>query len=243
MSTKAKWENGIQRFYESASLETVQPMAAVRFYEEFLGKELLATETGSKGIWDTVEVNLNTAIGLAADEANGAASLALDADNNAEDAVLYFGDQRPFNLKNGLVFEAAVKVSVLPTTGVCLVMGMAGDHNLVKDSITEAAWFRLDASGALKVETDDTTNNNDDVATGITLTAGQLCILRIDFTDLEDVKFYVDGERVASGTTFDMSNLSDAEAMMQPYFSLDKGASTSVGTLLVDAVRIWSKRS
>ncbi len=40
-----------------------------------------------------------------------------------------------------------------------------------------------------------------------------------------------------------MSNLTDAEAVMQPYFSLDKGAGAGRGTLLLDYVRIWSKRT
>ncbi len=243
MGTRCKYINGIQTFYEESSNERVSPMAPVLFYEEFLGLEILATEAGSKGIWSTVEVNLNTAIGPAADEANGAAHLQLDADNNAEDAVLYWGDQRGISVKQGAIFEAGVKISVLPTGAVAMVMGMAGDHNLAKDSVAEAAWFRLDGSGALKVETDDTTNNNDDVATGITVTTSPYYILRIDFTDISDVKFYVNGVRVATGTTFDMSNLSDAEAVMQPYFSIDKGVATSVGSMMIDFVRIWSKRS
>ena len=101
----------------------------------------------------------------------------------------------------------------------------------------------LDASGALDVETGDTTNNNDDTTTGLTLVAGTFNRFRIDFMDISDVKFYVDGARVASGTTFDMSNLTSAEAQFQPYISLDKASGTGVGTLLVDYVRIWAKRA
>ena len=198
--------------------------------------------------WDSVQVNLNGAIGKSADEANGVVSLALDSDSNAEDALIFHGNERSFNLKAGLIFEARVKVSVLPTLTAELVIGMAGDHNLSKDTITEAAWFKMDGSGAALAETDDTTNNNDDIATGVTATAAQWKIYRIDFTDLSNVQFFIDGVYVASpgsgtATTFDMSNLTDGEAVMQPYIGIDKGSDTGVGTVKVDFVRIWGNRS
>ncbi len=40
-----------------------------------------------------------------------------------------------------------------------------------------------------------------------------------------------------------MNTITDTEAMMQPYFSLDKGATTGVGTLQVDYVKIWGNRA
>ncbi len=198
--------------------------------------------------WDSVQVNLNTAIGKSADGANGLVSLALDVDSNAEDALIYHGDERSFNLKTGLIFEVVVRVSVLPTLTAELVFGMAGNHNLSKDAITEAAWFKMDGSGAVVCETDDTTNNNDDKASGVTATAAQTKIYRIDFTDLSNVQFFIDGVHVASpgsgtNTTFDMSNLTDAEAVMQPYIGIDKTADAGLGTMLVDSVRIWGNRS
>lgn len=243
MPTAAKYENGKLTYFDDVTQETIDIVKAISFKDDFLGFDFLDTETGSKGIWETVEVALNQAIRIDPDEQNGAVELPLDADSNAEDAVLYFGDQRPFNVDQGCIFEARINMSVLATTGVSVVMGMIGDHNLDNDTVTEAAWFRMDASGVLKVETDDTTNNNDDIATGITLVAGTYAILKIDFTDLSDVRFFVDGASVATGTTFDMSNLSAAEAKMQPYFSLDKASGTGVGTLVIDYVKVWQDRS
>jgi hypothetical protein len=120
---------------------------------------------------------------------------------------------------------------------------MAGDHNLDKDAVTEAAWFRFDASLVCKVETDDTTNDNDDKATGHTAVAGTYDVYRIDFTDLTDVKFFINGARVAGSTTFDMSKLEAAEQKMQPYFSLDKTSGAGLGDMNIDYVKIYSKRS
>ena len=152
------------------------------------------------------------------------------------------GNNRNFDAGNGLIFETRVNFSVLPTTGVTAVLGVANDHNLDKDTVTVAAWFRLDASGAIDVETDDTTNNNDDKTTGITAVAGTFNIFRIDMTTLTDVKFFIDGTRVTTGTTFDMSNMTAAEQQMQPYFSLDKATGTGVGTMQIDYVKIFSNR-
>ena len=109
--------------------------------------------------------------------------------------------------------------------------------------MTEAAWFRFDADLAADVETDDTTNNNDDISTGHTAVAGTYDIYRIDFTTIADVKFFINGTRVATGTTFDMSNLSAAEQQMQPYFSLDKASGTGLGDINIDYVKIFSNRA
>lgn len=229
-------------YYEKTSAETVQALAPVQFYDDFLGFQLNQTESGSRGVWATVEVNLNTAIAQVADGAGGQVSLAFDSDANAEDAVLYWGDQRGIDVSKQAVIEFRAMVSVLPTLTAQIVMGLCGDHNLDKDAATESAWFKFDGSGAALVESDDTTNDNDDVATGVTVLTTEWHIYRIDFSDLTSVKFYIDGVPVATGTTFDMSNLAGAELVLQPYWSLDKDADAGVGTLLLDYVRIWSNR-
>lgn len=228
-------------FYDVATSETVLVAAPVHFKDDFLGKEFLKTEGGSTGQWATVEANLNTAIAVAANVANGALDMIVDSDNNAEDAVAYWGDQKGINVKADAMVEFRLTMQTM-TTGPVVVFGMAGDHDLTKDNITEHAWFRLEGDSALLVESDDTTNNNDDVDASTTLVAGTYAIFQIDFTDISDVKFRVNGTRVAAGTTFDMSNLTDDEAIMQPYISIDKGADTTVATVRLDKVEVWSQR-
>lgn len=243
MATTCEYRGAIQTFFDDQTFETVHPMAPVIFEDDFLGYQAMLSETGSTGPWLVVNVNLNTAPAVVADEPHGAIGLIMDSDNNAEDAVLYWGDQRGIDVSKGAVFEARVRLAATPTATGQAVFGMAGDHNLAKDSVAENAWFKFDGSAAVVVETDDTTNDNDDVATGVTVTNSEYKIYRIDFTDLSSVKFYIDGARVAASTTFDMSNLSASEAIMQPYFSLDKDADTGVGTLYIDYVKVWSRRS
>ena len=245
-SIKSKWENGLQRFYDSATDETVQVMAPLWFKEDFLGEEELVSEAGSQGIWNTIDVGDATeaiVTGGGAASMSGVFRLHIAATNEAEDAVLDWADNTSVSVLNDTQIEIRATLTTLPTTGVTAVWGMAGAHNLAKDSVAESAWFRLDASGALDVETDDTTNDNDDVSTGLTCVAGTYNIYRIDFSVISDVKFYVDGVRYATGTTFDMSNLTATEALMQPYFSLDKASGTGVGDLDIDYVAIWGRRT
>lgn len=234
--------DGVLEFFDDQSFETVRPMSAVFFEDDFLGYQFMDSESGAPGRWLSVEVALNTAIAHVADQAGGVLGLILDADNNAEDAVIYWGDNRAIDVSKGAIFECRARLAVVPTLTAQVVLGMAGDHNLAKDSVTESAWFKFDGSAAVLCESDDTTNDNDDVATGITVTTGEYRIFRIDFTDLSNVKFYVDGARVAAGTTFDMSNLAGAELILQPYISLDKDADVGVGSLYVDYVKVWSRR-
>ncbi|MBE9581186.1 MAG: hypothetical protein IMF18_06165 [Proteobacteria bacterium] len=230
-----------QVFYDGATFETLMAMFPVAFCEDFLGASGSGPFDGTV-MWGVVDVGDATEA-IVDDSANGQFLLHLHATSEAEDAVLYMSNNKTFDVGSGLIFECRLDMAVVPGTGVCAVFGMCGDHNLDKDSATEQAWFRLQASAVLLTESDDTTNNNDDTATGITLVAGTYNIFRIDFTDISDVKFFVDGVRVSASTTFDMSNLTAGEQQMQPYFSLDKASGTALGDLNIDYVKIWSDRS
>lgn len=243
MTTKARYRSGNLEYYDSATKEIVTPFAMVRYHDDFLGKDFLASESGSPGTWETIETNLNTAIALIADEANGVLRGIIDNDSNAELATVYWGDQKGVSVKQGAVFETRIRVSTSVTSGTDIVWGMAGDANAVSDTITESAWFKVDGGTSVVAESDDTTNNNDDKSTSITAGTTDWRIYTIDFTTIADVGFYIDGVAVATATTFDMSNLTDAEAVMQPYISGQKASGTSVGTFDIDYVRVWSNRS
>ena len=239
-SIKCKWENGLQRFYDSATDETVHVNAPLWYKEDFLGEGGL--ELGNTvDRWAVVDVGDATEA-MVADTATGVFRTHLHATSEAEDAVLYWGDQTTISVLNDVQFETRVNVSTLPTTGVRGVFGMCGDHNLAKDSVAESAWFSMSASGVLNCQTDDTTND-ETASSGTTVVAGTYYIFRIDFSVISDVKFYINGVRVATSTTYDMSNLTATEAFFQPYYSLDKASGTGVGDIDIDYVAIWGRRS
>jgi hypothetical protein len=245
IACKWNWHNtGHQVWYDKSTFETLENTYPLQFIEDFLG----AAGNGpfdDSTVWGILEVGTSTnpTVEIVGNSSSGQFLLHLAADGEAEDVVLDHNDNLNFDVGNGLIFEARVDMAVSPGTGVCAVLGMSGPHDLDKDTTANAAWFRMDASLVVKVETDDTVLENDDIATGVTAVAGTYNIYRIDFTDITDVKFFIDGVRVAASTTFNMTNLSAAEQQMQPYFSLDKASGTGLGDMNIDYVKIFSNRS
>jgi hypothetical protein len=253
MKTRARWHNGVLVFYEQTSLETIHAQAPVWFKDDFTGAHLqkFTTAENTTSFWRTVETNLDTAIGLSDDVVNGVAAIIVDSADIAKVGCLHFGDNLCLSMKQGLVFEARLAFSPLPTTGtetVQAVFGLASAHNTTLDSIATNAWFRVEsgAQTALLWETDDGNTDDDDNSAGITLVPATNNIYRIDCTDLVNgVKFYVDG--VLVGTSADMNtNLSAGEAKVQPYFNVSKAkssANTGACTMLIDYVCWWQARS
>lgn len=239
MSTKARYENSILRFYESLTQETVHVFSPVTFNEDFLGKAIDTTN-----VWTALDTSAagNTTPVLVADAPNGVVSLPLDATNEVQLAGLTWGDQRTLILNQGLNIEFRFRLSVLPTGSVVVCLGLCGDHNAAANTVAESIWFRADGNGVLTVETDDTVNETSQVATGITLTTADWCVARIDCTDIAAVKFFINGNRVASGTTFNMSQV--PTLALQPVVRIGKeGAATTVGTIQLDKVLAWQNRS
>ncbi len=244
MSTKSKYVGGNLTFFESTTFETVQSMAPVMFYDDFLGTDIMIDESGSNGPWTVKDVSSagNSTPLIAADVANGVARLPLDGgQSEAQESGLSYGNQRPFVLNQGLIFEARVALKVLPTDVAEAVWGLAGDLNAVADTVQEGIWFKADGSGAILAESDDNSENNDDKATGTTLVAAEFAIFRIDCRVITDIRFFIDGASVATATTFDASNV--AALALQPYFHIAKASGSGVGTLDIDYVRVLQNRS
>lgn len=238
MSTKARYENGLLRFFESTTQETVDVMAPVLFNEDFLGKAIDTTN-----IWTALDTSAagNTTPVLVADAVSGLVSIPLDATNEVQLSGLTWGDQRTLVLNQGVNVEFRFKLSVLPTGSVVACLGLCGDHNAAVNTVAESIWFRADGNGVLTVETDDTVNETSQVATGVTLTTADWCIARIDCTNPASVRFYINGNQVASGTTFNMSQV--AALALQPVVRIGKEAgATTVGTIQLDRVLCWQTR-
>jgi hypothetical protein len=216
--------------------ETVQLLAPVAFAEDFLAQSL------STDRHFTTRDTAGGSEALLGDAPSGVLVLALDATNEVQLAGADFADHRPFVLNQDLIFETRVRFTVLPTGSVVACIGLCGDHNAAVNPVAESIWFRLDGSGAITVEADDTVHETSAVATGVTLVANEWAVLRIECEDTAAVRMYVNGTRVASGTTFNMSQV--AALALQPVARIGKeGAATTVGTLQVDYVRCYQSRT
>jgi len=253
MSTKGKWKNQTLLYYESVTKEerVIGPCAA--YEDDFFGAGVAipaagAAESGCewvKKITGAAPPTVGIKAGAAAEVgAGGQLECALTAGNEKQEAGAYWDDQRPFTLNRGLIFEARIRASVLPTLEGEMWIGLGGAYvegTIVTHGPAEHAFFVLDGSGAVVIYTDDTVNDNDAVSTGVTLTNADWAILRIDCTDTNDVKFYINGAEVASATAFKMSQV--ATLHLQPYLWCHKESGLGVGTLLCDYVRVWQKRA
>jgi hypothetical protein len=247
MTTKARWRNNMLEFYDSSTQERTAPVGApVVFYDDFLGagKAVIpvggSAESGMAWAQKIVGAAPPTVAGVA-DAANGVVACTLTADVQAQTAALYMDDQRQFSLEQGLVFECRVKISVLPTLVAECVWGLAGDYNAVPDTVTYSAFFTADGTGEIFCEMDDNATDRS-TTSGVTATAAQWKIYRIDATTVGDVLYYIDGVHVATGTTFAYA-ATGANAILQPFFSCYKASGAGLGTLQIDYVRIWQQRS
>jgi len=196
------------------------------FIDNFDRAQVLTTTPGQNGwtIADTSSAGSPTY--LCATEDGGKMVLTLANDTEAENVCMYHNDVLMFDAARIKNFWYVAKVASI-SANTTLLLGMGSARNDAGDSVTNSAWFRMEGStstSALVVETDDNTNNNDDKATGTTL-AAVYKRLYVDFSQgLSDVRFYVDGARVASSTTFDMSDISSG-SNLQPIVQIQKASS------------------
>lgn len=182
-----------------------------------------------------------TAVGLN----GGGLRLSLASNNEIENICVYMGDKLPFDIDEIISAEFIVKTVAALDAGTSIAFGLASARNNTVESITAHASFKCSGNNNVVVSTDDNDNDNTDIATGLTLGATWKRF-RMDFasrnTTIEppsislgrksNVEFYGANDngslrRVASGTRFDMSNYTSG---LQPYFQLQKTATTAVDT-------------
>lgn len=167
------------------------------------------------------------------------AVLTLASTEEVENVCLHHGDALSFDIDLIQSIEFSAKTVATLDSATTIVMGVGSARADDPDTVAANAFFKLAGSNAIVCESDDGTNDNDDKATGLSLVATYRRFL-IDFTGgKSNVKFYIDGQRVASSTTFDMSNYS---AGLQPIFQIQKTSDTNTDSLTIDYVRVTCKR-
>lgn len=203
--------------------------------DHFTRAQAFTTTPGQNGWTAVLTGTTPTALCITAD--GGAAKLTLTSTSESQLAVLYHNDVLAFDVRQLKFIEFVALVAGIDSV-TTLVFGLASAHNTTLDSVATNAWFRMQGSAsttAVVVETDDATTDNDDKATGQTL-AGTYKTFKIDFEKgLSDVRFFIEGERVAADTTFDMSALA-AGLNVQPYVSLGKASGTGVPSVTIAKV-------
>ncbi|QDU61240.1 hypothetical protein Pan216_20940 [Planctomycetes bacterium Pan216] len=220
-----------------------------RIDHHFLGEGSLSAagdESGSQFIQAITGSGPPTVGYVSAVDAVGVLQAALSADSEVQNACAYSGDVLGYDIERlkSVEFRARLSTALGTTATTMVAFGLTSARNDAIDSITEALLFRVlgDGSGAVLVESDDGTNDNNDVATGETLATTWKRFV-IDFTQgLSDVRFYMDGgyglKRVAESTTFSVANYT---AGLQFFAQIQKAANTNVGTLQIDRFSVEFK--
>lgn len=207
------------------------------------------------GIWNSILV-LTGGTPTVKTVSGGSMDLALEATSEVQSAGLYMGNILPYDIDDLVRVSFLAKVSASLAAAVTAVFGVASAQHATPDSVAEHAWFRLQGSNALLVETDDGTRDNDDVATGVSLsTTYRRCVIDFSAGNLtqsppsaslggkSDVRFSVSDDfgslrRVAGGTSFDMRGYS---GNLQLIAQIQKTVGTAVGTLSIMEIEVEYK--
>jgi len=242
-SCKYNWhETGKQVFYDNSTFETLVAQYPIAFYDDFLGSDLVipvatSPESGCKWVYQGVGTN-DTGAKLA-DAVNGVVQLYFDNTNEAKTAQINMNDELMFSIAQGMIFEARVTMSVMPDGATSRgTIGMGGAF--VAGGPAHRVGFEILENGVINAECDDAATDTPG-STGVTAVALTYNIFRIDCTDQTDIKFFIDGARVAGSTSFN-SVSATTNLKMQPYLGI-VSTNADLATMLVDYVRIWQNRA
>jgi len=175
---------------------------------------------------------------------NGEATLAFSNTGEIQNVCLHMDDDLNFDIDLIDHIELQVKMgqAALDATS-SVAFGLASARNDAIDSIAAHASFRVigaTSTTAVVVESDDGVTDNDDVATGTTLINAYKKFVISFAAGTSDVRFYIDGARVAASTTFDMSGYTVG---LQPYCQLQKTSDTNTDSVVIDYIRVVSRRA
>lgn len=171
------------------------------------------------------------------------ATLTLNNDNAAVIVALHFNDALDFDIDDIQRVTMRVKIGASTfTSGSILCFGVGSARNDTANDVAANAWFRMEGANSTTLvycETDDGTRDVDDISSGVALGTTYKDFV-IDFTGgKSNVKFYIDGVRVAASQTFDMSAYSSG---LQPIIQIQKAANTNADSVVVDFIEIVSHR-
>ena len=248
MSTSCKYnwhETGKQVFYDSSTFETIEAQYPISFYDDFLGADVTipvfgSDESGCKWVVKDISAAGTPTCAKLANEVNGVIELDLDATVEVQTIEMDFDDQLVFSIAQGLIFEARISMSVLPTASAARgIFGMGGAW--VAEGAAHRVGFEILTAGVINAEEDDAVTDTPG-STGVTAVAGTYNIFRIDCTTQTDIKFFIDGVRVAASTTFNNASAA-GNLKMQPYFGCTKTSNAAQATMVVDYIKIFQNRS
>lgn len=152
----------------------------------------------------------------------------------AEAQKLDWLSMRSFPLNSKWIIEGVVEIVTNGDANAPdLNIGAASDtHASNADTIAESAFFHFDPGNDLNIyaECDDGTNETAATDTTLDWAVGTPVHFAIDGRDPSSLKYYINGVRVLSGTTF---NISAATGPLKALFHLEKTADDTPGRVML----------
>ena len=230
-------------FYDAATFETLAVMKPMLVNDDFVGADVVipasgSVESGTKWSKKIVGAAPPT-VAKTADGVNGLVACSLTADSQKQDAALHMNDELMCSIAQGAIFECRLSLTTLPTLNGIASFGLWGAWG--DGGSAYRVGFEVPAGGIVTCESDDNATDTS-AATANTLVAGTYYIFRIDCSTQADIKFYIDGVRVAGSTTF-ANAASAANSKAQPHIGMYKASGAGLGVISVDYVKVWQDRS
>lgn len=207
--------------------------------DDFIGGATLATTVG-EGLWKITDTSSAGTPTYTKDAAahGGVVTLAFDSQTEVQNVCLDFGDKLQLDIDSLIEVEFRVKTVATLDSATTLTFGLQSNRNDNTDSTTNNAQFKLVGDNNVVVETDDGTTDNDDKATGKTLVASFKRFVISFAAGKSDVRFFIDGDRVASATTFSMAA---ATGQLQPFVQIQKTSDNNTDSVSIDYIG-WKAR-
>ena len=238
------WQNtGKQVFFDGSTFETLSTSYPIIFYDDFIGADVVVPASGSveSGCkWSKKIVGAAPpTVAKTADGVNGFVLNSLTSADQKQDAALHMNDELMFSIAQGAIFETRLSLTTLPTLNSVASFGLWGAWG--DGGSAYRVGFEVPAGGVVTCESDDNATDTA-AATSTTLVAGTYYIFRIDCTSQSNIKFYIDGARVASATTFNNA-ASASNSKCQPHLGLYKASGAGLGVMSIDYVKIYQNRA
>ena len=246
-NTRSRVEGARLAHFDAITFETVSDNAPVKFYDDFVGAGSIvipaaaSAESGVAWCKKVVTSGGTATVAGVANGANGLVACALDSYSENQDALLYMNDVLNFDVTKGLVFEARVALTVLPSgTAARFTLGLQSAWNTAPDSVSYYLGFGATANGAINVRNQDGATQAS-ASSGVTVLASAFHIYRIDCTDVTAIRFYIDGVDVTPAVAVPFV-ATGSSALLQPAVQVYKASGTTVATAQVDYVKVWTNR-
>ncbi len=216
------------------------------YVEEFLGD---AGDT-LPGIWGTNGQTANSTEDYVTDSGCGIFQLATDGTSEAQATQLTSNDNLWIDLYEKPIIEWRVNMNLsaasVMTANDRLVMGVCSAHANAEDdldAVTINAWFRMDGTSAnITLEADDGTIDESPQDSTIDHVDSAWMHFKLDFADLSDVKFYINGTE-QGGATVSMANIVST-TLVQPIFCIQRDdADADIHIMNIDQVKVTSGRT